>query len=131
VQGWIRKAESDLAVLELAVGAEVALDTACFHAQQTAEKYLKAYLLARNVPFPFTHNLVRLVALCETQDPQFATLTSYADSLTPFAAGLRYDGEFWPSMEAAEEALEAAVAIKQFVLQRIPPHLAAGDAATT
>jgi hypothetical protein len=32
VEGWVRKADSDLAALELAVRAEVALDTACFHA---------------------------------------------------------------------------------------------------
>ena len=51
-------------------------------------------------------------------------LASYADALTPYATELRYDGEFWPSPETAEEALEAALAIKAFVLERLPPHLA-------
>ncbi len=40
VQGWLRKANSDLAVVELALNAGVALDTACFHAQQAAERAL-------------------------------------------------------------------------------------------
>ena len=44
VRSWIRKAESDLAAVELALTAGQALDTACFHAQQAGEKYLKAYL---------------------------------------------------------------------------------------
>ena len=63
VRGWLRKAESDLAAVELALNAGLALDTACFHAQQGAEKLLKAYLLARGVEFPFTHNLTRLLDL--------------------------------------------------------------------
>jgi len=34
-----------------------AFDAACFHAQQIAEKSLKAFLAYRGVPFPYTHNL--------------------------------------------------------------------------
>ncbi|HET8626697.1 MAG TPA: HEPN domain-containing protein [Thermomicrobiales bacterium] len=52
VHGWLRKAISDLAAIELALGAGTALDAACFHAQQAAEKALKAYLIAYNTIFP-------------------------------------------------------------------------------
>ncbi|MFA5343953.1 MAG: HEPN domain-containing protein [Kiritimatiellia bacterium] len=37
-----RKGDSDLANARMCVDAGRALDTACFHAQQAAEKYLKA-----------------------------------------------------------------------------------------
>lgn len=43
-------------------------DAACFHAPQAAEKYLKAFLLHHGTKFPFTHNLKRLVELCEGID---------------------------------------------------------------
>jgi HEPN domain-containing protein len=43
-RGWWRKGDSDLANAQLCLTANQSLDTACFHAQQAAEKYLKAYL---------------------------------------------------------------------------------------
>jgi HEPN domain-containing protein len=124
VLGWLSKADSDLTVLELALSAESALDTACFHAQQAAEKLLKAFLLDRQVAFPFTHDLPRLLLLCQAQDASFAVLLRFAELLTPYALELRYDDDFWPSLEVTREARDAALAIRRFVLQRLPPDLA-------
>ena len=121
VQGWLRKADSDLMAVELALNAGVALDAACFHAQQAAERALKAYLLARDVDFPFTHNLARLLLLCQIQEPAFSSLLALADTLTPYAVDLRYDNDFWPSIDVVREARDAALTIKDFVLQRLPP----------
>jgi HEPN domain-containing protein len=121
VGGWLKKAESDLAGARLAVGAAEALDGACFHAQQAAEKSLKAYLTDRGVTFPFVHNLEKLIELCVQCDREFLTLKLLAQELTPFAVELRYDSEFWPSVETARVALQGAVTIHDFVLARIAP----------
>jgi HEPN domain-containing protein len=56
-RGWWRKGDSDLENARMCVEAERSLDTACFHAQQAAEKYLKAYLSLKKIEFPFMHNL--------------------------------------------------------------------------
>lgn len=121
VKGWLRKAESDLTASNLCIAQGQALDTACFHAQQAVEKCLKAYLVAYNINFPFTHNLEKLIELCMLNDPSFSGVKNMAQSLTPFAVELRYDDEFWPSSGTARQALDDALAIKQFVLGRIPP----------
>lgn len=118
-QGWLRKAESDFAALGLALRAGTALDTACFHAQQGAENVLKAYLIDQGLPFPFTHNLAKLLLLCQTRDPAFSSLADLANTLTPYAVELRYDSGFWPSAELAGEAQEAALTIKAFVMERL------------
>jgi HEPN domain-containing protein len=123
VRGWLRKADSDMLAVELALRAGVALDVACYHAQQAAEKWLKAYLIAYNIPFPFTHNLAKLLVLCQTMDAAFASLESLADLLTPYAVEARYDNEFWPSAEDVEEARDASRTIGQFVYQRLPPQV--------
>jgi hypothetical protein len=37
------------------------------------------------------------------------------------------DDEFWPSLEIAQQALSAALAIKDFVMERIPTAQGRGD----
>jgi len=49
---WIKKAESDLLVITNNLASvEIPIDACCFHAQQAAEKYLKAYLVSKQIPF--------------------------------------------------------------------------------
>ena len=60
-------------------------DAACFHAQQAAEKYLKAYLTDRDREVIHTHVEI---------DPAFSQLADAATLLTPFAVEARYDAEF-------------------------------------
>ena len=121
VRGRLRKAESDLASAGLCLSAGEALDTACFHAQQAAEKCIKAYLTAQEIEFPFIHNLEKLIELCARVDPSFMTVKTLGQELTPYAVELRYDEEFWPSEQTARQALEAATTIRDFVLDRLPP----------
>jgi len=128
-RSWIQKAESDLAAASLAIHAGQALDAACFHAQQAAEKYLKAYLIRKDVDFPFVHNIEKLVELCSGCDPAFQELLSLAAELTPYAVELRYDDDFWPSPQTAAAAHEMAVKVKKFVLARLPSDEAQGNSA--
>ncbi|HUU22010.1 MAG TPA: HEPN domain-containing protein [Phycisphaerae bacterium] len=117
--GWIRKGQSDMLAMTASLEAG-ALDACCFHAQQAAEKLLKAYLLHKDAEFPFTHNLVKLVQLAEQQDPKFASLRSAAERLTPYAVELRYDDEFWPSLDVAREACRLAGEVRDLILARLP-----------
>jgi len=59
-RGLLRKARSDRIAMKTSLAARV-LDAACFHAQQIAEKCLKAFLAHSGVSFPYTHNLVKLI----------------------------------------------------------------------
>ena len=117
VAGLIRKAESDLLAMNasLKVGA---LDAACFHAQQAAEKYLKSFLASKDVAFAHTHNLSKLLDACAAIDPSLLGLSETAATLTPYAVELRYDFEFWPSKEAAQGARTAAIAVRDAITTR-------------
>ncbi len=121
LRDWIERAESDLAVVEMCLAQNKSLDAACFHAQQAAEKYLKAYLTAREIDFPFVHNLEKLIQICSEEDPGFVAIKSAGQKLTPYAVQARYDTDFWPSVDIVRGAQEAAVKIKEFVLDRLPP----------
>jgi HEPN domain-containing protein len=120
VSGWLRKAESDRIAVDALVTAG-SLDAACFHAQQAVEKYLKAYLIDRQREFPFTHNLSKLLSECVAFDPGFSELDGTIAPLTPYAVELRYDEQFWPTLEAARQAQDAVAQIREFVRTRLPP----------
>ncbi len=120
VKGWIQKAENDLITANLCITNQQSLDTACFHAQQAAEKYLKTYLTAYEIKFPFIHILEKLIDLCVLRDPEFETLKPTGAQLTPYAVDLRYDNSFSPELDRAQEAYRQAVEIKNFVMDRLP-----------
>src|SRR5262245_55415528 len=62
---WVAKAEGDwdTAQREYRARRRPNYDAACFHAQQCAEKYLKARLEEAVIAFGRTHNLVSLLTL--------------------------------------------------------------------
>ena len=117
--GW-RKGDSDLSNARMCVDAGRALDTACFHAQQAVEKYLKAYLSLKQVAFPFLHNLAALVEICKCEDDAFAGIRERAESLTPYAVEARYDEDFWPDLDTTRDAVRQAGEIREFILARLP-----------
>jgi HEPN domain-containing protein len=71
VSEWIQKAEGDYrtASRELRAPDEPNFDAACYHAQQCAEKLMKAVLIAIGVTPPHTHNLIVLDGLLREAQP--------------------------------------------------------------
>jgi HEPN domain-containing protein len=59
-----------------------------FHAQQCAEKYLKAYLVYQDIDFPYTHDIRKLFKLCG--NAIWIEKIKSAEELTPFAVTTRY-----------------------------------------
>ncbi len=77
-------------------------------------------MTAYEIEFPFIHNLEKLVELCAQRDSSFLSIKALSQELTPYAVELRYDDEFWPSVETVQQALDAALTIKDFVMDRLP-----------
>ena len=66
---WLKKADLDFkTVVRLSAESEFR-GIAGFHAQQAAEKYLKALLTRHQIEFPKTHVIRRLLILLEPVDP--------------------------------------------------------------
>jgi len=86
------------------------------------EKALKAFLTAHNQIFPKTHNLERLVTLCQNIDKEFVGLQPAARTLNPYATQFRYPGgPLAPEISDAQEALRLAGDIVRFVANRLFP----------
>ncbi|MCY3911635.1 MAG: HEPN domain-containing protein [Chloroflexi bacterium] len=120
-QAWFAKADEDLEIARRALGPDRPLPSvACFHAQQCAEKHLKGYLVAHDVPFRFVHDLGYLIGLCAGIDPAFANLRPAAVTLNPYVATARYPSEAAqePDVEAAENAIAVAERIAAAVARK-------------
>ena len=117
---WLEKAEGDYATAgrELRARRQPNYDAACFHAQQTAEKYLKAFLHERGVVFPKTHNLIELLELCLTLDISFESQRHLLVLLDRYAVRYRYPGESADKAEA-QQAFKTVTAVRKFVREKL------------
>lgn len=117
---WIEKAEGDYATTgrEARARRRPNYDAACFHAQQAAEKYLKAYLQEQQQPFPKTHNLIELLELCIPFDSSFDLLRPSLSLLGRYAVHYRYPGES-ADKEEAWRAFKTSAVIRTFVRTRL------------
>jgi HEPN domain-containing protein len=102
---WVAKAEADFATAqrEATASEEPNYDAACFHAQQCAEKYMKAQLVEWNVRPPRTHDLTALAALIAPFDSAWNEPQPELDWLTTLAVEIRYPG----ASSAADDAARA------------------------
>ena len=122
VRGWIEKAESDLtnAVHTLGMGEWCPVDTVCFHAQQCAEKYLKALLVSTGIDFPKMHDIGELIALV----PRKINVGLSAEEqrrLTTYATVTRYPGDYEPiSLADARRAIALARRVRREVRRLLP-----------
>ena len=96
VQEWIRKADGDFnsAMREYRARNNPNYDSACFHAQQSIEKYMKAFLQFNGIEFQKTHDLLALMESCLPVFPQLEMSKEMLAYLSQFAVMFRYPGEF-------------------------------------
>ena len=88
----LRKARQDeLALEKLLDDCDIEDDLLGFHAQQAAEKMLKALLATRGVDYPKTHNLRVLIELLAEDDITLPAELAEIDRLTQFGTTFRYD----------------------------------------
>jgi len=117
---WVTKADNDFysADILLHSGDVPLVDTACFHCQQCAEKYLKAFLTDHLIRFERTHVLMDLLELCIPLDKDFSKLANDLNSLEGYAVAIRYPGSI-VSTELAEDAFKAVKRVRKFVRRKL------------
>jgi HEPN domain-containing protein len=117
---WVQKAEGDFVTAQREMRARIApnYDAACFHAQQTAEKYLKAFLQETNTVVPRTHSLADLLALILKLNTSFRLIQSDLNVMEGYAVQYRYPGQLADKMDA-KAAFQAARATRQFIRREL------------
>ena len=122
VRGWLLRAAEDLrAGRHDLTASPPLLNDVAFHAQQCAEKAMKAYLVHREQPFRKTHNLTELGGAVARLEPSLADLMRSASLMTEFAWRFRYPGELATvSQDDAVRALDTAESVFVAVVGALP-----------
>ncbi len=117
VKEWLEKADQDYRAVQYLKNKKQLHDVVCFHCQQSAEKYLKAYLTSKNVRFPKTHDLMDLQVLAEKVDGSFALIKDVLNFLNQYSVRFRYPGEEADKREAMK-AVNGMGEFHEFILAR-------------
>ena len=128
VQQWLDKAHKDLQAATILFSSNIGdYDNVGFHAQQAAEKFIKALLVRYQVEFPKTHSIAVLRQLITQVDQTLAEHLALADALTPYGVEFRYPGDFAPLSHAqGAHALQLAEQTRDLILTHLQPYLSVG-----
>jgi len=117
-QDWLRHARSDLGLAGMSKTRRLLYEHLCFHAQQAAEKALKAVLVHHGIRVPRSHDMAYLMSILPASvrvPPPLMELPA----LTKYAVQQRYPGELFPltakhrrrALELAEQAIAWATRV--------------------
>lgn len=117
---WVEKAEGDFrtAEREARVRKGPNYDAVCFHAQQCAEKYLKAFLTQHQIPFRPIHDLEVSLELIIPISPDFELVRDLLLLLNDYAVDVRYPGEA-ATKEESRAAVKAMRTVRAFVRRKL------------
>jgi HEPN domain-containing protein len=108
-EDWLARAEGDLALARVPLPEGAFYEDLCFHAQQAAEKALKAVYQQYNRRFRYTHDLDELITGLQGEDIIVPPEVVDAAPLTAYAWEARYPGLSEPvTIEEYREALRQA-----------------------
>ncbi|MGI1689953.1 HEPN domain-containing protein [Thermoanaerobacter uzonensis] len=122
---WLEYADSDYKAAAELLKTDLH-NIVCFHAQQTIEKFLKAYLVLNGINPPKINSIILIVNLCMKFSENFAKFKNDAKIIDMFYIPSRYPNaplgglpDGIPSKNDAQKAFEIAQKIRDFVLEQI------------
>ncbi|NIR50200.1 HEPN domain-containing protein [candidate division KSB1 bacterium] len=117
VQEWLQKADEDYKFAVDVFDHTAFYAPLCFHFQQAAEKYLKAFIVANDLRFRPIHDLMELLAICRKKQPKIAVLDESCSFLNPFYIESRYPVN-WPThydKQTVKQAKQHCTTIRDWI----------------
>ncbi|MDR3550686.1 MAG: HEPN domain-containing protein [Candidatus Babeliales bacterium] len=118
---WLLFAKDDLMVAKTILHSDyIVMGAICYHAQQCAEKALKAYLVYKQINPRRTHDLSDLIFECAGYDDDFLELVPDALEINPYSHRTRYpDSLLILDLSIAQDAINRAAKIFELVQNKI------------
>ncbi len=125
VQEWLAKADEDFGFAHSVFKDSLYYAQICFHFHQSAEKYLKAYIIAFDLDFQKIHDLPVLLNVCLRREAGLKFILDDCKFLNRYYIEARYPVH-WPASYDKDEALKAKMAaehIREAIKNSLLPFL--------
>lgn len=120
-QEWQKLGEMDLNSAEYLLNMKpMPVEIICYLSQQSAEKYLKGYLVLNGINPPKIHDLDELRKLCSNLSETFEKIADQCSDLTAYGVQPRYPTELMLEQRDMRQALSSAKRVRDFVLNLAP-----------
>ena len=117
---WKRYAKQDLASASyLQAMRPQPIEIICYHCQQSAEKYLKAFLALQGATITKTHDLIALDKTCSGYDSDFTIIAEECLGLTDYGVQSRYPFQLELTEVDVSQAMQCARRIEVFVSAKL------------
>jgi len=117
---WLKRAQSSLALAKVPRPKDALWEDLCFHAQQAAEKALKAVLVEKKISFRFVHDLNELIDTLEEHGQKIPEQVKKSVILTGYAVATRYPGNYEPvSKNEWKDAVVLAEAVVSWATETV------------
>ena len=120
-EAGLQRSRSDISLARAVLNSpDVLREDVCFHAQQCAEKALKALLVHLEVSYQRTHALEALIDVLKESGVEVPQEVDRSFSLSQYAVETRYPGEWEPiTEEETRSALEMAALVLAWVEEKL------------
>lgn len=106
VREWLDKADEDLNFARSTFqNGNTFYAQICFHFHQAAEKYLKSYIVAYDLDFVKTNNLIKLLTICSSHNTVLMSLSEECKRLNTSYMDTRYPVQ-WPTEYTKEKTVK-------------------------
>jgi HEPN domain-containing protein len=115
---WLEYANDDLKTAQIIflLSSNIPYRIIAYHSQQSAEKFIKAFLVFHSIDFPYTHNISALIELCEPIVDLNKKLKS-AKGLSKYAVAMKYPNEYLKITKGeAKKSIEIAAKVKDEII---------------
>lgn len=117
---WLGFAKRDLESAKFLINMyPKPIEIICYHCQQSAEKYLKGYLIKNGNKIERTHDVVLLNNKCKAIDSSFDIIEDECIELVPYGVQVRYPYQLDVTEEEMISAIECAEKIEKFIKGKI------------
>lgn len=113
---WFKFADEDLSSAEFLLNKRpIPLEIICYHCQQSAEKYLKGYILLKGEKIQKTHDLIFLNNICKKYNEIFNKIEEECIELVDYGVEVRYPLNIHIEEYDVKSALTSAKKIKKII----------------
>ena len=95
------------------------IEIICYHCEQSAEKYLKGYLIKCGNRVERTHDVVLLNKKCKSIDESFDIIEDECIELVPYGVQVRYPYQLEVTEDDMTSAIKCTERIEKFIKGKI------------